>query len=98
MCDRQQCIEILTNAIPYLRKKFGVKSLCLFGSTARGDNREDSDVDIMVDMPAKALVMVDLHDYLEELLGGSVDLIRRHSHIDEFLIKEVERDGISIIQ
>jgi predicted nucleotidyltransferase len=44
MCTRQQCIEKLKASIPYIQKEFGVSSLCLFGSIARGDNREDSDV------------------------------------------------------
>lgn len=50
MCTRQECIDRLTEAAPYIRKEFGVTSLCLFGSMARGDNGPDSDVDVCVDI------------------------------------------------
>lgn len=68
----------------------------LFGSMARGDNRAGSDADIFVEMPPKALKIVALKNYLQNLLGISVDLIRRHPHLDSFLLNEIERDGINI--
>jgi hypothetical protein len=94
MCTRQQCIERLSDSIPYIKSEFGVSSLCLFGSMARGDNREDSDIDICVDMPPKALKLSALKIYLQNLLGTSVDIVRRHQHLDSFLLEEINRDGI----
>jgi hypothetical protein len=94
MCTRQQCIERLSDSIPYIKSEFGVSSLCLFGSMARGDNREDSDIDICVDMPPKALKLSALKIYLQNLLGTSVDIVRRHQHLDSFLLEEIDRDGI----
>lgn len=70
--------------------------MCVFGSMARGDNHEGSDVDICVEMPPKALKMIALRQYLQELLGVSVDIIRRHAHLKQFLAQEIERDGIYI--
>jgi hypothetical protein len=61
---------------------------------ARGDNREDSDIDICVDMPPKALKLSALKIYLQNLLGTSVDIVRRHQHLDSFLLEEIDRDGI----
>jgi predicted nucleotidyltransferase len=94
MCTRQQCIEKLKASIPFIQKEFGVNSLCLFGSMARGDNRQDSDVDVCVDMPPKALKVSALKIYLQELLGVQVDVVRRHAHLDSFLLQEIKRDGI----
>jgi hypothetical protein len=96
MCTRQQCIEKLRASIPFIQKEFGVNSLCLFGSTARGDNREDSDVDVYVDMPPKALKVSALKIFLQDLLGTSVDIVRKRPHLDNFLLNEIERDGIYI--
>jgi predicted nucleotidyltransferase len=93
----QQCITKIKKAIPYIRKEFGVTSLCLFGSVARGDNREDSDVDFFVEMPPKGLKVSALKNYLQDLLGVRVDLIRKHTNLDPFLLKEIERDGVHII-
>lgn len=96
MCSRQQCLSTLNDAAPYIRQEFEVSSMCVFGSMARGDNHEGSDVDICVEMPPKALKMIALRQYLQELLGVSVDIIRRHAHLNQFLAQEIERDGIYI--
>jgi hypothetical protein len=96
MCTREQCITRLQEATPYLKHNFGVKSLSLFGSMARGDNKDGSDVDVCVDMPPKAFQVVALKLYLQELLDTAVDVVRKSPYIDEFLIKEINRDGICI--
>lgn len=46
-----------------MKEKYGVTGLCLYGSTARGDNNEDSDVDILVDMPPKIFLMSGLKNF-----------------------------------
>ena len=57
--------------------KLGVKSVSIFGSFARGEERPDSDVDILVefDGPATFDRYMDTKFYLEELLGRKVDLV-----------------------
>jgi hypothetical protein len=96
MCTRNQCISRLTEASPYIRNQFGVKSLSIFGSMARGDNSSDSDVDICVEMPPKAFQVVALKLYLQEILGVSVDIVRKSKYLDKLLISEIDRDGICI--
>ena len=96
MCTRQQCFDRLEKAAPYIRQEFGVTSLCVFGSMARGDNHEGSDVDVFVEMPPKAFKMIALKDYLEELLGTAVDLVRRHCNLSPFFLNEIQRDGITV--
>lgn len=97
MCTRQECFERIKNAAPLIKNHFGVRSLCIFGSMARGDNHNDSDVDVCVEMPPKAFAVVSLKNYLQDLLGISVDLVRRHPGLDEFLTNEIKRDGIYFI-
>lgn len=55
---------------------FGVKRLILFGSVARNEARENSDVDLLVEFnrPTGLFGLMDLEEYLENLLGCSVDL------------------------
>lgn len=96
MCSRQECIDRLTQAAPYIRKEFGVESMYLFGSMARGDNNPSSDADICVEMPPKAFNVIALKNFLQDLLGMAVDLVRRNSRLDAFLINEIDRDGIKI--
>ncbi len=59
-----------------LTKQFGVKSLQLFGSVARNEATSSSDVDLLVefDRPVGYFGLFALQDYLENLLGCSVDL------------------------
>ncbi|MDE6288208.1 MAG: nucleotidyltransferase domain-containing protein [Muribaculaceae bacterium] len=96
MSGKYRFIELLTEASPYIRKEFGVRSMSMFGSVARGEERADSDVDIFVDMPPKALNIIGLKQYLQGLLGTAVDVVRNHAHLDPFLVSEISRDGITI--
>lgn len=68
----------------------------LFGSVARNEERDDSDVDIFVDMPPKALKVIELKQYLQNLLGRAVDIVRLHPNLDSYLTDEINRDGITI--
>jgi len=59
-----------------LRERFGVRRLAVFGSYARDEMEPRSDVDILIDLDRPiGWEIVDLHDYLEEILGVSVDLV-----------------------
>jgi hypothetical protein len=59
--------------------RFGVRSIALFGSVARGEAGAGSDVDILVDYRADArpdlFEFIDLKEHLEELVGRRVDLV-----------------------
>lgn len=59
----------------------GVASLALFGSAARDDMAENSDIDVLVEFsgPATFDGYMDLKGYLRELLGRPVDLVTRNA-------------------
>lgn len=75
-----------------------MKSLRLFGSVARNEQKVGSDIDICVDIEANAFLLVRLKRFLEELLQCSVDIVRLHKHINPFLFQEIECDGIDVIK
>lgn len=63
-------LTILRESKPDLERKYRVRRIALFGSYARGDQREDSDVDILVDVDASiGLDFVTLAEELEANLG-----------------------------
>lgn len=96
MCTQSECIKVLTENKSYLQSEYGVTGLTLFGSTARGDNRPESDVDILVEMPPKIFLMSALKEYLENILNSSVDLVRRHSHLSPRFLTQIQKDAITI--
>lgn len=70
----------LIEKFPYLREKYGVGTLGIFGSYVRGDQTDQSDVDILVTFSRPiGLAFVSLADEIEEFLGVKVDLVTRDS-------------------
>jgi predicted nucleotidyltransferase len=80
MADRQEIIDRLRQNEAALRAR-GVSHAALFGSRARGDNRPDSDIDIMIEVdPAAGIGVyeyVALKDYIAALFDGRVDVVSR---------------------
>ncbi len=79
---RDRILEILRCSREELRRDFGVESMALFGSVARGDAGPSSDIDILVDVPRPISLfgLVALQLRLQELLNVSqVDVVLRDS-------------------
>jgi uncharacterized protein len=73
---RQTILDRLNAEAPGSRKKYEVKSLAVFGSMARGDDHEGSDVDVLVTFEGDATFdnFMGLKLDLEDLFGRPVDL------------------------
>lgn len=97
MKTREEYIALIASHTEELQNTFGITSLRLFGSVARNEHHEGSDVDVFVEMPPKFFLVVRLKAYLEELLDKPVDIIRKHQHLNPILLKEIEKDGIEVI-
>ena len=70
--------EIIKELKPELEKKFHVSSIGVFGSVARNDSSENSDVDIIVDFSQPiGIEFIDLADLLEEKFNEQVDLVSK---------------------
>ncbi|MEM3407759.1 MAG: nucleotidyltransferase family protein [Nitrososphaerota archaeon] len=68
--------EIIRKHRKELEEKFKVKSIAIFGSYARNEQKETSDVDILVEFSEPVgLLFFHLADYLEEILEVKVDLL-----------------------
>ena len=98
MKSREEYIDLLNKNANELKSQFGIHSLRIFGSVARNEHSDGSDVDICVDMEPKLFLVIRLKRFLENLLNCSVDIVRFHRNMNEYLKKEIERDGIFVIQ
>jgi uncharacterized protein len=73
-------LTILRQHEPELKKRFGVATIGIFGSYARGEERPDSDVDVLVSFRKGEKTFdnyMDCKFYLEDLFGCKVDLVMK---------------------
>ena len=97
MLDAPSLHARLSALLPELSERYGVRSLAVFGSYARGDQREDSDVDLLVafDRTPGLLTFSALAHYLEDCLGRPVDLATR-AMIGPDLAPHVDADLVEL--
>jgi len=76
MKTREQIEETLKRYKPFLKEKFKVKEIGIFGSYVRGEESEESDVDILVNFYEPiGWEFIDFKEFLEKILGREVDLV-----------------------
>jgi len=76
MITKEEILNVLAKDKPELQRRFKVSRMALFGSYARGEQRADSDVDILVEVdPSIGLDFVTLAERIEKSLGVAVDLV-----------------------
>ncbi len=86
--------KTLTEHKEGLKERFKVKELGIFGSYVRGEEKETSDIDILVefDEPVGLISFVGLKNYLSDLSGVEVDLVMKSAlkpRIGKRILKEV---------
>jgi predicted nucleotidyltransferase len=75
-----EILQILRQNMPELSRRYKVKSLGVFGSYARGEADEESDIDLLVDLEDESLTLLQfiaLENHLSDLLGVKVDLVEK---------------------
>lgn len=94
--NRAMILDLLNRHRDECLKRYGARHVALFGSAARDELREDSDIDVLVGFegPATYDGYFNLKTYLEELLGRPVDLVtekglkpRARRHVEKDLIR-----------
>ena len=98
MKTTKEYISLIASHAEELKTLFGVKSLRIFGSVSRNEQNDGSDIDVCVDMEPKIYMMVRLKRFLEDLLQCSVDVVRIDKHMNPFLLEEINKDGIYVIE
>jgi predicted nucleotidyltransferase len=76
-------------------EEFGLVRIGVFGSIARGQFSEDSDVDVVVELAKPdLLLMIGIKQDLEALLGRSVDVVRYRKDMNPVLKQRIEQEAI----
>jgi hypothetical protein len=94
---REDAISTLRGYLPALRRDFGVRRLSLFGSTARDEAREDSDLDILVEFEVSPTLdsYLGLKYFLEDRIGRKVDLVTPEA-LKPRMRPVVEREAVDV--
>ena len=91
---REDVLRVLGSHRAELADRYGVTRLGIFGSVARNEASDDSDVDIVVETQVPdLLMMVNLKEDLEQLLQRKVDLVRYRVRMNPFLKKRIDNEA-----
>ena len=99
--DKIYSIDEIKNKIKenerFLKEKYHVRGFLLFGSYAKGEQTEQSDIDLLVDFQQiiDMFDMFDLQEYLQNLFGKKVDLGTKKG-LKSFIKKSILKEAIAL--
>ena len=97
MLELQSCIMKLSNFKKMFAQKYGITKLGIFGSVARNENTENSDIDIVVEVQKPTLqLMYELKEALKQLFECNVDLVRFRDSLRPLFKSNIQRDVIYV--
>lgn len=95
MKSLEEIKEILQKHKDEIRERYKVEIIGIFGSYARGEQKETSDVDILVEpVEPVGLKFFELWDYIEDILGIKVDLLTLYSLQQKSLLWESVKEDL----
>jgi len=93
----QDCINKLKDFKAKFGMKYGIEKLGIFGSVARSENTEQSDIDIVVEVRKPSLsLMYELREALKALFGCEVDLVRFRDSLRPLFKANIQNDVIYV--
>ena len=97
MKTKAEILQLLKCYKSTAQNKYGMTKIGIFGSVARGEQKEGSDVDVYYEGEAPSLLTLDMiQSELEELLGSKVDIVRVRDNMNSLLRQRILRDGIYV--
>ena len=78
-------------------ERYGINRIGIFGSVARGEHKNNSDIDIYYEgKPQNLINSLDLHGELEKLFGKKIDLVRKRLNMNKYLLERINREVIYV--
>ena len=88
--DKTNILNYLKEHYSEFKNKYNVEKIGLFGSYARDEATENSDIDIFVKMKPSLFDMVAIKEQIENDLNRKVDIIREHKNIKPIFLKMIQ--------
>jgi len=97
MKTKTEIMQLLSQYKPTAESKYGLTRLGIFGSVARGEQTEDSDVDVCYEGRVPSLLTIDrIQNDLEQMFGCHVDLVRIRKDESNMLQQRIKKEGIYV--
>jgi len=93
---KENILNYLTQHKQEFKEKYTVEKIGLFGSYARNEARQDSDIDIFVKMKPDFLKLIGLKQQIEEKFNIKVDIVRLREKMNMALKNRILKDGINV--
>ena len=93
--DKTNILDYLKEHYSEFKNKYNIEQIGLFGSYARDEATENSDIDIYVEFKHKTFDnLAGLWNYLEELYHKKIDLFHKHKNNNKVVISNIQKDVI----
>ena len=97
MKTTQEYLQLLKDYKDKRGMLYGISRIGIFGSVARGEQKEGSDVDVCVDLETPSMFsLVHIKDELRQLFGCEVDIVRLRQNMDVLLKRDILEEGIYV--
>ena len=94
---RNDILRILARFRELKQNEFGIVRISVFGSVARDEMADASDVDVVVELDRPDLLaLVGIKQELEELLHQPVDVVRYRDKMNPFLKRRIEQEAVYV--
>jgi len=95
--EKDDVLAILHDFKQNFADKYGIIEIGIFGSIARGEDREDSDVDICIKTRTPdPFALVHIKEEIEKLVHRHVDIVRMREKMNPFLKERIEKEGVYV--
>ncbi|WP_075559488.1 MULTISPECIES: nucleotidyltransferase domain-containing protein [Parabacteroides] len=97
MKSTSEYINLLRDYMAKNASKYGITRMGIFGSVARGEQTEGSDVDVYLETSKPSMfALVHIKEDLQALFGCNVDIVRLRERMDTLLKSRIEKEGIYV--
>lgn len=94
---RDEIILVLRKFKEMNPERYSILKIGVFGSAARDDMREESDIDVVVELTEPDLFkLIGIKQDLEEQLHRTVDIVRYRSNMSQFLKSRIDREAVYV--